>query len=131
MSLSNCYAINLEESNGTIVNETTRDDIKENATVSANSLNNWAVIPWTNTIGKNTATVVRVDAVTAKATSFAPVTAAVIGCSPHDGAQIYFREQLWNYPPTFPHLKLNHQGLTCLSKFIKVYQHKVAMIDIE
>ena len=37
--------INLEESNGTIVNETTRDDIKENATVSANSLNNWAVIP--------------------------------------------------------------------------------------
>ena len=44
--------------------------------VSARSVNSCLVIPVTNTMGRNTQTVVRVEAVTAPATCLAPETAA-------------------------------------------------------
>ncbi len=65
-----------------MVNATKREESREKVTVRASSLKRCAVIPSTNTIGKNTAMVVRVDAVMAIATSFVPDRAAVTGSSP-------------------------------------------------
>ena len=58
------------------VREMASDARIENDTVSAWSLNNWPPTPSTNTIGRNTATVVSVEATTAPCTSLVPSTAA-------------------------------------------------------
>ena len=62
----------IEDSIGISVSDTTSEIISAMETVSAWSLNNWPATPCTNTSGKNTATVVSVDATTAMLTSFAP-----------------------------------------------------------
>ena len=54
---------------GTIVNETNSDATKARAKVSANGLNNCPTRPPTPAIGRKTATVVKVAAVIAPATS--------------------------------------------------------------
>jgi len=72
----------LELSIGITVRATIKDISKEKVTVRANSLNIVAVIPLTNTIGKNTAIVVKVEATTAILTSLAPSTAALSAGSP-------------------------------------------------
>ncbi len=59
-----------------MVSATTNDANNENVTVNASSLNKMDVTPSTKTIGKNTATVVKVDAITAIETSFVPSLAA-------------------------------------------------------
>jgi len=66
----------MAESVGTKVSETTSDAINDTAKVRANSLNIVATIPWTKTIGRKTATVVRVEAKIAIPTSDTPLIAA-------------------------------------------------------
>ena len=61
---------------GTTVSATTKDASKEYAMVNPMSTNNCLVMPSVNTIGKNTHTVVNVDAKIAPATSPAPSIAA-------------------------------------------------------
>ena len=56
-------------STGTIVSATSSDESSAIVTVSANGRNSSPVTSPTNAIGRNTATVVMVDAVTAPATS--------------------------------------------------------------
>ncbi len=65
-----------EASIGISVIATTSEISIANVTVSAWSRNNWPATPCTNTSGKNTATVVSVDAITAIETSRAPFIAA-------------------------------------------------------
>lgn len=48
----------------------------EKHTVSERSLNIWPIVPETNISGINTATVVRVEAITERPTSDAPISAA-------------------------------------------------------
>jgi hypothetical protein len=67
---------------GTKVRATTSDVASEKTTDSARSPKTWPAIPVTNTIGRKTATVVSVEAVTAPPTSRAPRTAARVGESP-------------------------------------------------
>ena len=50
--------------------------------VSARSVNSWRVMPFTNTMGRNTQTVVRVEAVRDNVTSFVPSTQAVMRSQP-------------------------------------------------
>ena len=64
------------ESIGTSVSATSSESSNEKVTVSAWSRNSWPAMPEMNTIGKNTATEVRVAAVTAIATSDVPWRAA-------------------------------------------------------
>ncbi len=61
---------------------TARDAISEKVTVSARSRKIWPAMPSTNTMGKNTATVVRVEATTALDTSRVPRSAASLIPSP-------------------------------------------------
>src|SRR5690606_4384747 len=61
-------------SNGTIVSATTSEASSAIATVTENGRNNSPVAPLTNATGRNTATVVSVDAVTAPATSLTEST---------------------------------------------------------
>ena len=61
---------------GTRVSATARLASSENVMVSARSVNSCFVMPSTNTMGKNTHTVVRVEAVMAPSTCPAPATAA-------------------------------------------------------
>lgn len=61
---------------GTSVSATSRLASREYVMVRARSVNSCFVRPSTNTIGANTHTVVRVDAVTAPSTCPAPDTAA-------------------------------------------------------
>ena len=61
---------------GTTVKAITKLANKEYPIVSPISTNNYLVIPSVNTIGKNTQTVVKVDAAIAPATSLLPSTAA-------------------------------------------------------
>ena len=60
---------------GTSVSDTTREARREKVTVRAMSLKSCPAIPSTKTMGKNTATVVNVEAVTAPATSVVPFMA--------------------------------------------------------
>jgi len=71
-----------EFSIGTRVRETTKEASREKVTVSAISLNSCPAIPSTKTIGKNTATVVKVEAVTAPATSEVPFKAELYRSAP-------------------------------------------------
>ena len=61
---------------GTNRSATTKEANSENTTAKAKSPKIWPATPSTNTMGKNTATVVKVEAVTACATSRVPDTAA-------------------------------------------------------
>ena len=61
---------------GTSVSATARLASSENVMVSARSVKSCFVMPSTNTMGKNTHTVVRVEAVMAPSTCPAPATAA-------------------------------------------------------
>ena len=63
---------------GTNVRAMNKDASSEQEIVRAISLNISAVKPLMNTIGRNTDTVVNVDAVIAPATCFAPCTAAFL-----------------------------------------------------
>ena len=56
------------------VSETASDTKSAKVTTSAWSANSWPAMPCTNTMGKNTATVVSVDATMAPETSPAPWT---------------------------------------------------------
>ena len=58
---------------GTSVRDTMSEARSENVTVRAMSLNSCPAMPSTKTMGKKTATVVRVEAVTAPATSVVPL----------------------------------------------------------
>jgi len=60
---------------GTRVTATSREAAREKLTVMANCLKIVDVKPWTNTIGRNTAKVVKVDAIRGTLTSEAPLTA--------------------------------------------------------
>ena len=71
-----------DESMGIKNRATPRDAKSENTTVKAISPNICPATPSTNTIGKNTAMVVKVDAVTAPPTSLTPRTVASIRLSP-------------------------------------------------
>jgi hypothetical protein len=62
--------------------ETTSEASRLKATVSAWSRKSWPATPSTNTIGRKTETVVRVEAVTAMATSREPLAAASKRSSP-------------------------------------------------
>src|SRR6185436_20138324 len=73
-----CHATSI----GVSVNDTTSENSSEPVTTTAWSENSWPAMPCTNTIGKNTATVVSVDAVTAATTSCEPTTVASINGSP-------------------------------------------------
>ena len=61
---------------GTTVMETKREASNAKVTVKAISLNNCPATPFTKTMGKNTETVVRVEAITAEPTSLVPLRAA-------------------------------------------------------
>ena len=69
-------------STGTMVRETSSEDSRAMVTVSANGRNSSPASPATKAIGRKTATVVRVDAVMAPATSRMDVWIAVILASP-------------------------------------------------
>ncbi|MPM79416.1 hypothetical protein SDC9_126449 [bioreactor metagenome] len=70
------------DKSGTRVRETRREAKSDMATVRASSLKIFAVMPSIKTMGRKTATVVKVEAVTAMATSSAPFRAASAGGSP-------------------------------------------------
>ena len=63
---------------GISVSATARDPNNEKVTVNAKSLQIWPAIPTTNTIGRNTAIVVKVEPVIAPPTSVAPDTLACL-----------------------------------------------------
>ena len=65
----------LDASMGIKKRETIRDASKEKTTAKERSPKIWPAIPSTKTIGKNTAIVVKVEAVTAPATSDVPFRA--------------------------------------------------------
>ena len=67
---------NQYESTGTIVSATNSEETIAIVTVSANGANSSPTNPPTNAMGRNTATVVRVDEVTAPATSRTPARMA-------------------------------------------------------
>ncbi len=67
---------------GIRVSETARAASREKETVSAWSRKSWAATPSRKTTGRKTATVVRVEAMTAWPTSEAPLRAAVVSSSP-------------------------------------------------
>src|SRR5699024_303842 len=75
VSSSIAFCSSLDESIGTKVTATTSDAISENDTASASGVNISDAIPSTNTIGRNTTKVVVVDAMTAGASSDAPLVA--------------------------------------------------------
>ena len=76
---------------GTMVNATKSEASKLKETVRANSRKIVPTIPLTKTTGKNTASVVSVDAVIAAATSPAPSAAASSAVSPYVNGDTYFR----------------------------------------
>ena len=64
--------------------ETTSDNTTAALMASAMSRNSWPASSCTNTIGRNTATVVSVEATTAPQTSCVPRTAATMAGSPSE-----------------------------------------------
>ena len=73
---------NQYDSTGTIVSETSSDESIAIVTVSANGANSSPTRPPTSAIGRNTATVVRVEEVIAPATSRTPARIACCFASP-------------------------------------------------
>ena len=69
-------------STGTTVSAQMSEASSANVTVNAKGRKNWLTMPPTKPSGRNTATVVRVLAVIAPATSFGPLSDAVIRSSP-------------------------------------------------
>src|SRR6478735_485881 len=65
-----------EESMGSSVNATNNEMITATEMVMPNWRKNWPTMPFTNAIGKNTATMVKVVARTLSATSLVPSSAA-------------------------------------------------------
>ena len=76
LRLSDSNRRNLEHRSGTRVKATRSEQARAKVTVSAWSLNRTPAIPGTNTIGRKTDMVVKVDAVMAFATSAVPTLAA-------------------------------------------------------
>ena len=71
------YIINsFEDIIGTTVTDTNREAARAKQIVKAKGIRSWDVIPLTKTKGKYTATVVKVEAITAPTTSWVPSTAA-------------------------------------------------------
>ena len=81
-----CHATSI----GVSVNETASENNSEPVTTSAWSENSCPAMPCTNTIGKNTATVVSVEAVTAATTSCAPTTVDCINGRPCSCLRVMF-----------------------------------------
>ena len=67
----------MEQSIGTKVTEITSEESSDTTTVTARSRKSWATRPGTRKIGRNTAMVVKVEAVMASITSFAPLMEAL------------------------------------------------------
>ncbi len=84
-ALRNQYA-----STGITVSATSSDASSATVTVIANGANNWPIMPPTNAIGRNTATVVSVDAVTAPLTSRTAVRTAWRFSSPYARCRLMF-----------------------------------------
>src|SRR5438876_8865183 len=74
--------MNLAQNRGTTVSATAYEANNEIATASANAENRNLLTPYRNVTGKNTTTVVSVEARTGRATSRPPCSAATAGSSP-------------------------------------------------
>ena len=72
----------IDARSGINVSATANEAMREKVTVNASCLNIWPAMPTTKPMGKNTAIVVRVEAVTAFETSPAPFLAASFSPSP-------------------------------------------------
>ena len=120
----------IEDNIGISVSDTTREIISAIETVSAWSLNNWPATPCTNTSGKNTATVVSVDATTAMLTSRVPVMAACSTPSPRSRALAMLSSTTMESSTTMPVASARPaRDMTLRLSPNRSMKKKVAMMD--
>ena len=82
----------------------------------AMSRNNWPASSWMKTTGRNTATVVNVDAVTAPQTSLVPRTAATRAGSPNEQRRVMFSSTTTALSTSIPTANANPARLITFSE---------------
>ncbi len=101
---------------GITVSDTSSEASRATVTVIANGAKSWPTNPPTSAIGANTATVVRVDAVTAPATSRTPVMMACRFSSPYSRCRLMFSNTTIESSTTRPTAMVNAPRVSRLSE---------------
>ena len=91
-------------------------------TIQPNCLNSTPVIPLTSVSGKNTAISVRVDAITDRATSLVPFTAACMGAEPRSMWVVTFSSTTMASSTTIPMAMDNADNETIFSELPVTYR---------